>query len=275
MKKFAPFILISLITLIALMLVVPMAVYAQTPEPLICDVYTDRPADVRTSYYVGEGAGYFNAGELNEAVKSFSCIIEQIAPNNANAYASRGVVYSAQRDYDKALADYNQAIQLDGGLIPAYNNRGIVYAAQGKYDEALADFNHTLQLDANFVMGYTNRAVIKALQGDYEGAIADLQQAISISEIDNVVADLTNPDRPDDAPTPVYNPRDAQPYALLGIIYSAWALDNYQNYELLTGSQSDRRIDSAAGALESRFNFELRLDDGSWLLAASFIPGDQ
>ena len=50
------------------------------------------------------------------------------------------------------------------------------------------------------------------------------------------------------------------------------ALQNYEDYITLTRSGADSRITSAAGMLESQFTFELRLDDGSWLLQANYDP---
>lgn len=267
MKRFV------LCMMIGLMLVTPMLALAQDDE-LVCDVFVGESDDIRTSYYMGEGAAFYNSGQLSRATDSFSCIIEQIDPNYVQAFVSRAAVYAARGDYDEALADLNSAIQLDGDLAGAYNNRGIIYAAMGDYELAQSDFNEALDLDSDFTIAYSNRGVIRALQGDFEGAISDMETAISQSGIDVAYADIIRPDRRGDDPFPVYDRVDAQPYALLGIIYSAFALDNYQAYLTLTGAEGDRRIQSAAGALESRFNFELRLDDGTWLLAADFIPGD-
>jgi len=71
---------------------------------------------------------------------------------------------------------------------------------------------------------------------------------------------------------PAFDPDHALSYALLGIVYEMRARDNYSAYMLLLGGDADQRIQSAAGALESRFSFDLRLDDGTWLFAASFSP---
>lgn len=241
--------------------------------PLICDKFTDSPDNERVTYYMGEGVAFYVSGQLSRANDSFSCIIEQIDSRYAPAYTSRAVIYTEQRDYDEAVEDYGSAIGLDASLIGAYNNRGIAFAAMREYDDALADFNRALDIDGSYQFALVNRGVIYAVTGQFEEAIADLELAISQSGIDDVVADLTRPDRRGDDPEPVYDVDDAHVYAILGVVYSGFALDNYENYLLLTGSQGDRRIQSAAGALESRFNFDLRLDDGTWLLAAEFIPG--
>jgi len=254
----------------------PLLALAQEEEPeLVCESFTGSPADVRVSYYMGEGAAFFASSQLAAAVHSFSCVVEQIDTGYIPGFLSRAIVYAEQRDFDRAIEDYTTAIGLDSGLIPAYNNRGIVHVAKAEYDEALADFNRVLELHGGNILGLTNRGVVYALRAEYELAIADLEQAIELSNIERVVEELRDPDRRADAPTPEYNRDHAQAYAILGIIHSQFALENYRKYLLLTGSSGDFRIQSAAGALESRFTFELRLDDGTWLLAANFIPGSE
>jgi tetratricopeptide (TPR) repeat protein len=263
------------VILLILILSTSFVAQAQEEEPeLVCESFTDSPADVRVSYYMGEGAAYFTSSQLGQAAYSFSCVVDQIDPSYIPGWLSRAIVFAEQRNYDLAIEDYTSAIELDSGLLPAFNNRGIVYTAQARYDEALADFNRVLELDGSSILGLTNRAVVYALQGEFELAIADLELAIAESDIESVITELNDPNRASDAPRPEYDPDDAQAYALLGIIYSGRALDNYRNYLLLTGSSGDFRIQSAAGALESRFTFELRLDDGTWLLAADFAPGE-
>lgn len=264
-------ILLSFVIAIVLVSISAPTLAQQNPE-LECLAFPDSSRDVRVGYYMGEGAAFFASSQLIRAIDSYSCVIEQIDESYVAAYMSRGAVYSQRRDYDLAIRDFTSAIQRDSALPAAYNNRAIVYAAQQMYDEAVADFTKAIDLDTNNPATYSNRGVIYALQGQFEAAIADFDESINISGIDAIVTRLSDPDRPADAPRPEYELSAAQPYALLGIVYSAWALDNYRSYLLLTGSRGDRRIQSAAGALESRFTFDLRLDDGTWLLTANFIP---
>jgi tetratricopeptide (TPR) repeat protein len=265
-------------TLLSVMMlgIIP-ATFAQeaTEEPLICDDFADSPDDARISYYMGEGAGFFSAGYYDRAIYSYSCVIEQIDDGFTGAYMQRAAAYSARQDYERALADYTRAIELDGNLLAAYNNRGIVYAARQEYEESLADFNAALERDGGYIPALNNRAVIAAIQGDYTSAIADLQQAIDVSGIGSIYAELSDPDRLPTAEFPEFDRDLSQSYALLGIVYSAQALDNYRAYLLLNGGAGDQRVQSAAGALESRFSFELRLDDGTWLLNADLTTAGE
>ena len=264
------FMLISLLLVVVLSLSIVGPVAAQEDEDLDCPSFASSATDIRIGYYVGQGTAYASSGQHSRAIYSFSCIVQEIDPNYVPGYLARGVLYTQRQDYEEAIEDFTRAIELDGNSLPAYNNRGIVYAAQQEYDLAMADFDTVLSKDGGYIATLNNRGVIHAVLGDYELAIADLEQAISVSGIDDAYATLTDPERPADAEDPVYDPDHAQPYAVLGVIYSAMALENYNAYVVLRGSQADTRIQSAAGSLESRFTFDLRLDDGTWLFTADF-----
>ena len=67
-------------------------------------------------------------------------------PNLADAYNNRGNAYAAKGEYDRAIDDYNQALQLNPNDTEAYNNRGIVYGAKGDKQKAIADFQTCLKL---------------------------------------------------------------------------------------------------------------------------------
>jgi len=237
-----------------------------------CPIFEDQSTEVRISYYVGEGLGYQRSGNLGQATDSFDCVVLVIDPSYVTGYMLRGRVLAQQRLLEEAVDDYTRAIELDSSLIEAYNNRGVLYMSLGEYDEAAADFARTIDLDPNFIEGYNNQAILSALNEDVDGAISILETALSRSNIADILASLKNPDRPSDAEFPKFDSINARPYALLGIMNSLKALQNYQDYITLTRNGADSRITSAAGMLESQFTFELRLDDGSWLLQANYDP---
>ncbi len=43
-------------------------------------------------------------------------------------------------DYDRAIADFTEAIRLDPKLGSAFSNRGLAYEKKGGFDRAIADF---------------------------------------------------------------------------------------------------------------------------------------
>jgi tetratricopeptide (TPR) repeat protein len=248
----------------------------ETPEPPPnCPAFADQSADIRTSYYMGEGIAYVSSSQLSNAEFSFTCVIRVTNPSYVAAYMERASVYAQERDYKRAVDDYSKAVELNPNQLEAYNNRGVIYTVTQEYDKAIADFDHVLQVNADYIPGYNNRAVVYVIQGDFAHAIDLLQQGITRSGIDGALAQYRDPNRPADATPIPFDPLAARSYALLGIIYSAYALNNYQDYIDLydrAGQFPDQRIQSAAGALQSQFTFDMRLDDGTWMLIATYSP---
>ena len=56
-------------------------------------------------------------------------------------------LYGDKGDYDRAIADYDEAIRLDPRYAVAYYNRGVAYCDKGDYDRAIADYNEAIRLD--------------------------------------------------------------------------------------------------------------------------------
>jgi tetratricopeptide (TPR) repeat protein len=71
--------------------------------------------------------------------------------DQATAYTWRGKAYFDKADYDRAIADYDQAIRLKAGYTDAYKSRGDAYEAKGDHARALADYNQALLLDPTLV----------------------------------------------------------------------------------------------------------------------------
>ena len=71
------------------------------------------------------------------------------------AYNNRGVALSLKGDFDRAIADHDEAIRMNPKYAWAYLNRGVTRFAQGQFVSAGADFSDALRLnpnDASFVI---------------------------------------------------------------------------------------------------------------------------
>jgi tetratricopeptide (TPR) repeat protein len=108
----------------------------------------------------------------------------------AFAYVNRGDAWTHKRDYDRAIADYNEAIRL-GPSPRAFSNRGIVYFNRKAYDRAIADFTEAIRLNPNIAYAFKDRAdAYKAKEAfedddykakeDLDHAIADYSEAIRL-----------------------------------------------------------------------------------------------
>jgi tetratricopeptide (TPR) repeat protein len=80
-------------------------------------------------------------------IKACSTIIQRDA-KDAMAHYKRGVAYQFKGDVDRAIADYNKAIELRPGYARAYESRGSAYASKGVYTNAVADVTKASELAA-------------------------------------------------------------------------------------------------------------------------------
>ena len=58
----------------------------------------------------------------------------------AGAYCSRGMTYLRIGDFERAIADFTWALQLDSKHALAYLGRGVAYREVGRFTRAIADF---------------------------------------------------------------------------------------------------------------------------------------
>ena len=99
--------------------------------------------------------------------------------NLGTAYNNRGVGYASIKQLDRAMADYNIAIELNPGLPEAYTNRGLAYGSDD-YERAIIDFNRTIQLKPTYATAYAGRCGAYITKGDLDRAIADCSIALQL-----------------------------------------------------------------------------------------------
>jgi len=88
-----------------------------------------------------------NNGNRDLQIKGCSALIERDA-KDAMAYHNRGVAYQFKGDLDRAIADYNKAIELRPNYARAYESRGSAYASKGVFTNAVADVTKASELAA-------------------------------------------------------------------------------------------------------------------------------
>lgn len=113
----------------------------------------------------------------------------------AVAYNNRGNAYYGKGDFDRAIEDCTQAIQLRPDYPAAFNNRGNAHAARHEYEPAILDFNQAIRIKSshvtsrdgptlNITAALDSRGIAYIHAGDDNLAILDFTEAIRIKPDD-------------------------------------------------------------------------------------------
>ncbi len=104
----------------------------------------------------------------------------KIYSHDAVAYKNRGNACLEIGDYQGAIADYTQAIDINPNYIDAYYCRGNAYYDLEKYEDAIADYTQIIKINFNYVEAYYNRGNAQLALGDKQNAIEDFQKAANL-----------------------------------------------------------------------------------------------
>ena len=99
----------------------------------------------------------------------------------ANAFTSRGVAYASKKDFDRAIADYTDAIRIDPNNLGAYNSRGFAYDNKRDFDHAISDLDQAIRLAPKLAAAYINRSIAYSGKSEFNKALQDLDEADRLS----------------------------------------------------------------------------------------------
>ena len=154
----------------------------QPPSPQLSTSSTSSLSATPTSAqdFFNRGRDKYDKSDYEGAIKDYDQVI-QLDPNYGNVHYNRGLAKYALRDNQRAIADYNQAIKLNPNYTDAYYGRGIAKYGLGDKQGAIADYNQAIKLNPNYTDAYYNRGLAKDGLGDKQGAIADYNQAVKLN----------------------------------------------------------------------------------------------
>jgi tetratricopeptide (TPR) repeat protein len=121
----------------------------------------------------------FSNGDFDKAVAGFNEAI-QIYPWLAVAFNDRGAVWLERGENDKALADLNEAVRLKPKLASALVNRSIVWTKKGEFDKALTDSSEAIRVDPKLANAFNNRALAWVGKCEFDQALADSTEALRL-----------------------------------------------------------------------------------------------
>jgi tetratricopeptide (TPR) repeat protein len=115
----------------------------------------------------------------------------EVDPNFAHAHSVLGSVYVEAKDYDKAVASYDESLRLDPNLANSYSGLGSLYFYLAKYDESIKAYNRTIELAPNLSSAHNGLANVYLMQGNYDEAEKSYHRAIGLAGSNG--PDLTYP----------------------------------------------------------------------------------
>src|SRR5258708_11189558 len=125
-----------------------MAVMAVTPMMLPAATRAQQ-SDDRSRCFAREGVSPEDKLESCTAVIQFG---GQTPQGLVAAFNSRGNVHLNNRNYDRAIDDYNQTIRLDPKYAIGFYNRGLAYLRKGRIDPVFEDFDETIRRNPKYTI---------------------------------------------------------------------------------------------------------------------------
>jgi len=107
-----------------------------------CGIKDAQPGD----FAYQEADNFFEDGRYDKSLEKYS---EALKADSANINALRGKARSLMqlKRFDEALKSYDLAVTLEPGYAATYANRGILHDRMGHYQKALADYDKAQELD--------------------------------------------------------------------------------------------------------------------------------
>lgn len=129
--------------------------------------------------YSNRAMYYRNNKQYDKALADFN--VAQSIKKQATTYNSMGKLFFDSGNTPKALENYDAAIVMNPDEGEFYINRGAAYASIGKYDLSLQDLNKGVEKAPKNSNGYLNRSLLHFTMGNYALAIKDHNEYLKIN----------------------------------------------------------------------------------------------
>jgi tetratricopeptide (TPR) repeat protein len=95
----------------------------------------------------------------------------------AMVHVNRAWSYGLDKQWDKAMADYNEAARIAPDFSVVYNEKGLARLKMGRPDEAVINYDKAIKLDPKAAYSFFGRGLAKAAKGNAQGAAQDFDTA--------------------------------------------------------------------------------------------------
>lgn len=133
-------------------------------------------------FYLRRGLAYKRLEEFDKALADYDIALE-LRPGYADAYHNRGILLDLMGEYDKAIADFTKSIEIKPDD-ESYNCRGNSWDNKREFERAIADYTKAIEMNPGHVHAHNNLGIAWDNKGDYERALLWFNKAIGLDPTD-------------------------------------------------------------------------------------------
>ncbi|MEM9586319.1 MAG: tetratricopeptide repeat protein [Planctomycetota bacterium] len=130
-------------------------------------------------YHTLRASAWWALGKTQRALEDFDLAIEK-GYTAAHAYTSRGLFHASMRQYDEAIADYSRAMEIEPDAIAPLINRAAAHVSAGRFDEAIQDYTDAIKLKPDTISLLQQRAVAHKAAGKLDLAADDFTKILKM-----------------------------------------------------------------------------------------------
>jgi tetratricopeptide (TPR) repeat protein len=119
--------------------------------------------------YFSLGNVDLKAGKLDKALEEYDMALQR-DPHLPRTHLNKGIVFFRKKEYYKAKEEFRQELKMNPDEDKAYNNLSAIYRLQGFYDQAIEAAQGAVNLKAYYPEAYMNLALAYQNKGEYEKA---------------------------------------------------------------------------------------------------------
>ena len=145
------------------------------------------PAKAQTQQEIDSCGNTSNAFSLDLQINGCTAIIKskrQSRKDLAGAFNNRCLAYSDKKEFDRAIADCNEAIRLTPNEPSLFFNRGNVYNDKGQPDRAIQDYDRAIRLNSNDALAFFHRGSSWEKKNNLQNALADYKKYSELNPSD-------------------------------------------------------------------------------------------
>ncbi|MBN1803012.1 MAG: tetratricopeptide repeat protein [Candidatus Lokiarchaeota archaeon] len=157
-----------------------------------CNKANELEENAESCYIMGNAYKYKE--EHDRAIQNYERAI-QLDQNHANAWNEKGLVLEMKSEYQKAIDSFQNALNIDSKHASAWYNMGNAYKYVNALDKAIDSYNKAIEIDPSFSKAWFFKGSAYFGKKDYYNTIESLSKAIEINpelgkNIGNLLQDL-------------------------------------------------------------------------------------